>query len=348
MQKRIKLTACLCSLFACQLTLSSGQIAFAQYQKGQSVEYKEGTYSPWSVGTVEYMTPSGKQVIVRSKPREFYPNGDTKSCDLDMVRPVSGAVQQADPAAAAQNDVAPAACPQAVQQQPAAAQHNVATLPQITKPAAAAAGRTAPASSGPAMTPADVVALFAEKIGNPRQNVWPRNDQVNEEVARVIRSRGVNFDFKINCPQEVTDAINKYEVQSKVTGSLRQNWGPPATKNYFFGGWDMSKIGGVTRVQQYIPGYDLVTQEHGALAGDLKIWPDHQYEWNGIKGNWRDATPDEMALSDKGGAGLVLKDAKMGVKGKDWIVFKHSMTAGDNIEVADVLYRGNREYGGRH
>ncbi len=78
--------------------------ALAQYQKGQVVDYKEGEYSPWQTGTVEEMTPSGKQVIVRSKPREFYPNGDTRAIDLDKIRPSTGGA----PNAAAQHQQASA------------------------------------------------------------------------------------------------------------------------------------------------------------------------------------------------------------------------------------------------
>lgn len=109
----------------------------------------------------------------------------------------------------------------------------------------------------------------------------------------------------------------------------------------------MSQIGGETRVRQFQPGYDLVTSEHGAKAGDLVIDGKGGYSWNGIRGSYRSATDAEMAQSDKGGEGIVLLDAKMGQRSKNWIVFKHSMTNGENIEVADLDYRTRREYGGR-
>lgn len=332
------------------LLLLTVQPALAQYQKGQVVDYKEGEYSPWQTGTVEYMTPSGKQVIVRSKPREFYPNGDTRAIDLDKIRPSTGA-GNADANAAAQtpantvNQTAPPVTPAA---QPANLPVTPATLP-VNQPVPNAGNHPQAANAaGPAMSVADVINLFAQKIGDPKRLSWPENDRVYEEVAKVIRSRGVNFDFKANPSQDLTNAINQYQVNNHVTGALRQNWGPPADLNYYFGGWDMAKVGGETRVRQYVPGYDLVTSEHGALAGDLKIYKDGKYNWNGISGTWRQATPEELAMSDKGGAGLVLQNAKQGAHGKDWIVFKHSMTAGDNIEVADLNYRGVREYAGRH
>lgn len=336
--------------------LASSVPSLAQYAKGQQVDYKEGDYSQWQPGTVEYMTPSGKQVIVRSRPREFYPNGDTRAVDLDKIRPAGGAAggpaaaqgtAAANPSPAASFAAAAAANPVA------AAQTNMPTLPQAIpansqmQPSAKANGAS-PGAKGPVMTAQDVVNLFAQKIGDPKRLSWPDNDRVYEEVASVIRSRGVDFDFKTQTPQFLMDAINKYQVNNHVTGALRQNWGPPAELGYFWGGWDMSKVGGETRVRKFIPGYDLVTSEHGSLAGDLKIYSNNKYDWNGIKGSWREAKPDELAMSDKGGAGIVLLDAKQGAHGKDWIVFKHSMTAGDNIEVADVNYRGVREYGGRH
>ncbi len=335
--------------------------ASCQYTKGQQVDYKEGEYSQWQTGTVEYMTPSGKQVIVRSKPREFYPNGDTRAIDLDKIRPATGAVDaapnnqsQVATAAAGANQQIPQATPQAAPQ--AIPQGVPQQIPTTTNPASqaapqvqqGAANNQAPGPMGPVMTAQDVVNLFAQKIGDPKRLSWPENDRIYEEVASIIRNRGVNFDFKTQTPQFLTDAINKYQVTSRVTGALRQNWGPPANLNYYVGGWDMSKVGGETRVRQFVPGYDLVTSEHGALAGDLKIYANNRYEWNGISGSWRTAKPDELAMSDKGGAGIVLENAKEGARGKDWIVFKHSMTAGDNIEVADLNYRGVREYAGRH
>lgn len=331
--------------------------AMAQYTKGQQVDYKEGEYSQWQPGTVEYMTPSGKQVIVRSRPREFYPNGDTRAVDLDKIRPATGATgdQAAAQGTQAAANPAPAAAlvpgPAATANVPA--QTRMPALPQAlpalphADPPAAHAG-AAQGAKGPVMSAQDVVNLFAEKIGDPKRLSWPENDRVYEEVASVIRNRGVNFDFKTQTPKVLQDAINTYQVNNHVTGALRQNWGPPAELGYFWGGWDMSKVGGETRVRQFIPGYDLVTSEHGALAGDLKIYSNNQYEWNGIKGTWKQATPEQMAMSDKGGAGIVLLNAKEGAHGRDWIVFKHSMTAGDNIEVADLNYRGVREFGGRH
>lgn len=334
------------SLFLCiGASVLTATQCLAQWQKGQQVEYKEGEYSQWQPGTVEYMTPSGKQVIVRSRPREFYPNGDTRAVDLDKIRPL-GAAAGADGGNNQPQAFAPQQQPQAFTPQP--------TQPLVQQPAATPAvqPRVTPGATtgnlGPVMTAEDVVNLFAQKIGDPKRLSWPENDRVYGEVANVIRNRGVNFDFKTQTPQFLTDAINKYQVTSPVTGALRQNWGPPANVNYYFGGWDMSKIGGETRVQQFQPGYDLVTREYGALAGDLKIHPNGRYEWNGISGTWRQATPAELAMSDKGGAGLVLLNAKEGAHGRDWIVFKHSMTAGDNIEVADLNYRGVREFAGRH
>lgn len=347
---------------ALSLTLCASALlslpALAQYTKGQQVDYKEGLYSDWQPGTVEYMTPSGNQVIVRSRPREFYPNGDTRAVDLDKIRPATGATgnqaaAQGAPAAANPTPATTVVPTPAANPGPAAT--NMPALPQAIpampqthqQPAAAHAG-AAQGPKGPVMSAQDVVNLFAQKIGDPKRLSWPENDRVYEEVASVIRSRGVDFDFKTQTPQFLQDAIAKYQVNNHVTGALRQNWGPPAELGYFWGGWDMSKIGGETRVRQFVPGYDLVTMEHGALAGDLKIYSNNKYDWNGIKGTWKPATPEQLAMSDKGGAGIVLLNAKEGAHGRDWIVFKHSMTAGDNIEVADLNYRGVREFGGRH
>ncbi len=317
--------------------------AKAQFTPGMQVSY------PGGVGTVEYVTPSGKQVIVREAPNQYYPQGNTRAYNLDELK-AGGAPAAAQPALTPQLPAIPQAQPAVADVphfpvpavQPAANQAaaNKVQAPNNARPA------MAPGPAGPVMTADDVINLFAAKIGDPKQLSWPQNEQIYGEVAKIIRDRGVDFRFD-SAPQKVIDAVNHYQVFSNVTHAIRQNFGPPATKEYFKGAWDMSQIGGETRVRQFQPNYDLVTSEHGAKAGDLVIDGNGHYTWNGISGRYIDATPEEMAQSDKGGAGIVLLDAKMGQRSKNWIVFKHSMTNGDNIEVADLDYRTRREYGGR-
>ncbi len=86
------------------ILLAGSLPVLAQYQKGQPVEYKE-TYSP---PDVMYSTVPGShgQIIVRSKPSEFYPNGDTRACNVDEVRP-SGGATRADAAGAAKQQFKP-------------------------------------------------------------------------------------------------------------------------------------------------------------------------------------------------------------------------------------------------
>jgi hypothetical protein len=312
--------------------VAAPQIALSQalYQPGQAVEYKaSASATAWQQGTVEYVTPGGKQIIIRSKPSELYPKGDTRAYNLEEVRPVTSSANTATPRTAS----------------------NAPTQGAAQTPTAAAGQAASPSAAGPVLSAQDVAALLQATIGDPRRFAdYRQKEAAMNEAARVIRERGVNFRFD-QAPQIVLDALNKHEAQSQITGAIRQNLGPPASKAYYLGAWDMSQIGGETRVKQYRAGYDLVTREGGAKAGALVIKADGTYLWNhgsGIdKGNWRLATAAELAQSDKGGAGIVLLNAKLGQRSKDWIVFKHSMTNADNIAVADIEYRTRREYGGR-
>lgn len=315
------------------------ETAKEKFKPGMRVTY------PGGVGTVEYVTPSGKQVIVREAPNQFYPQGNTRAYNLDELS--VGGKPQAQPVQENQN--IPPVAHTAVQNfptQPAVPVFPAVPAAQPNRPQDTRRQPVAQGPAGPVMTAQDVVDLFAAKIGDPNQLSWPKNEQIYNEVAGIIRARGVDFRYD-SAPQIITDAVAKYRVFSNVTGAIRQNLGPPAQKSYFTGVWDMSQIGGETRERQFQPGYDLVTREHGAKAGDLVIDGKGGYTWNGIRGQYRSATPAEMAQSDKGGEGLVLLDAKMGQRSKNWIVFKHSITNGENISVADLDYRTRREFGGR-
>lgn len=292
-----KIFGCVVGVLVAQWLVCSAAVAQGAYQPGQKVEYKLRTWPPgWQVGTVEYMTPSGSQVIVREKPDEFHPQGNTSAYALDEVRPYAGGPPAPDPVDRAKEKFKPGmqvSYPGGVgtveyvtpsgkqvivreapnqfypqgntraynldeltiggkpQTQPTQGNQNTqpvahAAVPDFPTQAAVPALPVVPAAqptpaqdaakqpvaqgpAGPVMTAQDVVNLFAAKIGDPNQLSWPKNEQIYNEVASIIRARGVDFRYD-SAPQIITDAVAKYRVFSNVTGAIRQNLGPPPGK----------------------------------------------------------------------------------------------------------------------
>ena len=315
-------------LSVCVFSLTTAVIVNAQaaYQPGQRIEYKAERYpEKWEVGTVVRLTPDGKQVIIRQKPNQFYPDGFERAYALEDIRPLT------------RNPAAP--------EQP-----GKPNAPANLRPAQAESAEREPANahSGGAglMGQQDVLSFLQTRLGNGDQFMNSKHEQVLQELRQEILRRGVSFRYQ--AVGQFADQLGKFGYSTGVTAALFENYGPPAKINVLFGKWYLAKVGATTTFNR---GRDVYQrQEYGANAGSLTIAEGGTYIWDSpsgvLQGRWRKATPEELAKSDKGGEGVVLLNAKSQL---DWLVFKRNEEGpqGEGIKITDLATRNLRERGTR-
>jgi hypothetical protein len=300
--------------------------ALAQnYQPGQQVEYKAQNWpETWEVGTIVRDLPGGTQVLVREKPTQFFPEGFERAYALADVRPVTQAL-----APAAQT---PSAQPRAVP-------------PPIARAGLTQAARAAGGGGGCAgapMSQQQVLGFLAQRLGPGDPFANPQREAVLQALREEVLECGV--DFHNHAIGDFANQLGEYGALSNVTAALSDNFGPPARQSELMGTWRIAKVGATTTVSR---GGDLYQrQEYAGLAGSLTLDAGGTYVWDSpsglLRGNWRAATAEEMAKSDKGGEGVVLLGAKSGV---DWLVHKRTEEGpeGTGIMIRDLATRNLRE-----
>jgi hypothetical protein len=190
--------------------------AFAQkkdYKSGEKIEYLAETYPKevWEVGTFVEATPSGSQPIIRHKPNEFNPEGSQQATSWAKIRPLSA--KTADSA-------------------------TVNNTEADNKTASAA---TTDFGTG-LMTQEQIVSFLRTKIGDkPYSN--PRLKELYEELAEMIKTRGVNFRYPGTEP-DFEKTLAKYGANSysnQVYFPLRDNYGAPTKESWLMGAWQWTK-----------------------------------------------------------------------------------------------------------
>ncbi|MEQ1607292.1 MAG: hypothetical protein ABL999_20720 [Pyrinomonadaceae bacterium] len=270
------------------LLIAVVNVVIADAQKpGDKVEYKAQNWpEKWEVGTFVKILPGGKQVLIREKPTEFFPEGSERAYALDEIRPVAKAPVQdriKDPNT-------PPNPPDKPRDDGNAADGNKA--------------------AGPQMSQQDVLDFLRNRLGDGDPFRNPKREQVLQQLREEILRRGVNFRY--SSIGDFSNQLGKFGALSNVTYPLQVNFGPPAKSDALLGKWSFSKVGA--------PANPMFGNN-----GSLVINANGSYVWNSasgvIKGKWRKATADEMASADKGGEGVVLLAAK---SGSDWIAFKRN------------------------
>jgi hypothetical protein len=196
------------------------------------------------------------------------------------------------------------------------------------------------------MTQDEVLAFLRTRMptGDPFRN--PKRDKFLEELRWEILSRGVGFRYETL--GRFSNELGKFGALSNVTAPLADNFGPPARLEELYGRWDLlkhSQTFATVRNGRLRGNSDLV-----ADAGAIIIRADRTYTWNATKppitGQWRQATSEEMAKSDKGGDGIVVLNGKSNVP---WLIFKRDENApeGQGVKIVDLNTRNLRERGTR-
>ena len=278
--------------------------ALAQsFSENQPIEYLD--YGKWEPGVYLYLTPSGKQAIIRRKPSEYFPQGDTAAWELEKIRP------KATPAAnnpRPQNQEAPT---QAIQN---------------SGPVTAAGGP---------LSKAEILGYLEKNLGN--NPFGPNRQQVQKDLAALIKARGLNFVFQNN-DDFSAQLDKKFSPESTVRSPLWANSGPPPKEQEYMGTFKLQ-----VNVNQHhsTDGVYRYTMDGGANSGSLTVNPDGSYLWNGVRGRWRSAREDEKR--DEGGAAIVLVSAK---GGEDWIVYRNRQVPDNWIKVVNLREpNGLQEHG---
>jgi hypothetical protein len=303
----------------CAFMAAGSVITNAQdYKPGQKVEYKAQAYpEKWEVGAVEHMAPGGKQVIIREKPTEFFPQGSTRAYSLDEVRPLGQERNRGQ---------------------------GTAPDPQVqAKTTDRPDDRTTAVGDGRGlMTTQEILVFLQDRLGDkPFQVASPKRESTFKELGQTIMRRGVNFRYETL--SQFSNDLGKFGAPSTVIFPIQANYGAPTNHGWYIGTWNTS----VTSVGRRV----II----GAKAGFLTINANGTYVWklyptdppaSYVKGSWRKATPEEMAVSYQGGDGLVLLKGK---EGYDWLVRQDRETtlSGDWIWIANLNARAQREEGKR-
>lgn len=300
-----------------------------KFQAGQKIEYRVSKFQDiWEEGVYVGATPEGRQPIIRKKPTEFFPEGAQTAFDWEGIRPLG-----ARPAA-----VKPAGAP---------------VLTSATVPAPSTPSTPAPADAGflPAgnglLTQADVLQFLRSRLGE-EPFAHPRRAEIKEELAVLIKRRGVNFRYE-NL-SDFSNQLGKFGASSEIIFPLQANFGPPTRQEWLMGRWNLSKIGATVDYKGR-DGYRYRQTEIGVgNVGALTLHGDGSYAWKVegaqgmVRGEWRKAAADELPY--QGGDAVVLLKAKGGV---DWIVHQDRVTPlkGDWITVTQLGARQIREGGFR-
>ena len=323
----------LASLFGPELVVAQA------YQPGQQVEYKAQNWpEKWEIGVFVRDLPGGTQMVIREKPTQFFPEGFERAYALAEVR-------EAPPPELAQAQAqapAPRPAPKAV---PAPA-GGARLAPQTPRPAAGGGGGAGVGAGVGLMSQQDVLGFLKQRLGDGDPFMNPKREAVLQSLREEVMRRGV--DFHSHAIGDFANQIGRYGALSNVTYALSSNFGPPAVQNELMGTWRLMKVGATTSVTR--GGNLYQRQEYAGLAGSLALNAGGTYQWHSpsglLRGNWRPATAEEMAKSDKGGDGVVLLSAKSGA---DWLVHKRTEEGpeGTGIMIRDLATRNLRERGTR-
>ena len=291
--------------FAAMVAVSSSAQA-QTFKAGDVVEYK--AYGKWEPGVIESELPGGRQFLVRRKPSEFFPKGDTIACSPDELRRPGTA-----PAAG------PAVSPLPAPENPAPATKVAPARQPAESSSVPAPGQTVtPAAAAGLLTKEQVIAYARQAMGgNPWGN--PQRDAVLNQIRDHIKAHGTNFsadaDFAARMNEQGT-------MSSHIGWAVDLHRGPAPKISDYVGQWALTAANRGSRSTSR--GSDgtvrVTTTDSQAKSGVLEIKADQTYVWKlgpndppstWLRGTWREVRPEEMNPWEAGPS-LWLEKAKQG------------------------------------
>jgi len=296
----------------------------SSYQPGDKIAYLKTEYPEvWAEGTFLTSTPGGVQPIIREEPNEFSKTGFERASQWSKIRP-SGA-----------GAAAVAAPLPTLDQPPVQANQYLAKEPPMR----------APMTGEGLLTEDDILDFLEANLG---ADPWghPRRGEVIEELAGLVKQRGVNFHYEV--PSDFNTKTSKFGITDAYF-EIRSNYGPPTTQSWLMGSWSLNRTG---RTLDYRVGDEIWRQGEIAVdgLGKLTLDPGGSYTWAArqpnatVRGRWRQATAAEMGY--QGGDGVVLIEAK---DGWDWRIRqdRETLNPGNWISIQELITSGVGETGFR-
>lgn len=292
----LKTLVCLAAaLFAC-VSLQ----AEASYQPGDKIEYI--AWGKWEPGVIESLLPGGKQYLVRRKPSEFFPQGDTAAYAPEQLR---------RPVAAAPTPAPAVLSPEPVHAKPAPAVRQTAAAKKTSRPAAVAA------QGGGLLSKEEVIAYARQVMGD---DPWgnPQREAALNQIRDHIKARGTSFaadsDFENRMNQQGT-------LSSHIKWAVDLHRGPAPKVSDYVGKWELTAANrGSHSYSTSGSTTTRTTTDSQARSGVLEIEADGTYVWKQgrndplaqwLRGMWREAKPEEMNPWEAGPA-IWLEKAKQG------------------------------------
>ncbi len=268
------------------------------FKPGDVIEYK--AYGKWEQGVIESELPGGRQFLVRRKPSEFYPKGETIAYSPDELRRPSAPTPP--------TPVAPTPPPAP----PAPTGKVESARPAPKLPAAP------PVTAHGLLSKEQVIAYAREAMGgDPWGN--PQRDAVLNRIRDHIKARGTSFsadaDFTARMNQQGT-------LSSHIGWAVDLHWGPAPKVSDYVGQWALTAAnrGSHSKSTGGDGTVKITTTDSQAKSGVLEIKADRTYVWKlgpndppdkWLRGAWSETRPEDMNPWEAGPA-LWLEKAKQG------------------------------------
>ncbi|MBM3734893.1 MAG: hypothetical protein FJW39_03830 [Acidobacteria bacterium] len=287
--------------------------AFAQsYKPGEAIEYRTSSET-WEPGVFVREIPGGKQVLIRQKPSQFFPEGSERAYAIDEVR------------------------------RPGAKPAKPPVMPTVT-------GTVAPPTGEGLLTREQVVS-YAKSLMGPDPWGNPKRDAILLAIRDYVKERGTSFRYDLAFSNQMSaQGTMSVHINSAVDANHGK---PPQPGDYMGVWLLRAANRGSTSVRTQGATTVVTRTDSQAESGRLTIQPGGSYVWEVLRGDpqdkwlrgtWRLAAPGERQPWE-GGPALWLEKAKQGY---DCMVRMSREPGWENwIEVGMGAARSPVEYGRR-
>ena len=280
------------------------------FKPGEKVEYRESDYATeWKEGVVVKILPGNTQVLIRSKPDQWFKDGLEQAFVFSRVRRIANRPVN----------------------QPTT---NANVVEKNTEDAKTETVKT---DGKGLMTKEEIFSYL--KTNLPKAPDDPNAAEVSKQLVKEIKRRGVEY-FKVE-DRDIYNVFMRYDPRhDQVVMAIRENYGAPPSQSWLTGAWKMTVVDVGYNYNIGAKAGFLTINKNGTYQ--WKPGPNDAV----INGKWREATDKEMW--HQGGAGIVLLKGEGGddwIARKS----TNRELKGDHIDVAllDMTYRGGKRRIGR-